>query len=152
MDIQTLKRIEETIILLDTNIVMVPSEFGLDIYEEIPKLCDFLYRLAYVDRTIGELEGLQLDKKQRIRKQAQLSQDILRAKKLTEIDTSEMEYHEEVDDLLITIAEELNAIRKNHCIIATNDYELKMRAKAKKIPLITLRKKQYFIFENYSKI
>jgi rRNA-processing protein FCF1 len=76
----------------------------------------------------------------------------LRAKKLTEIDTSEMEYHEEVDDLLITIAEELNAIRKNHCIIATNDYELKMRAKAKKIPLITLRKKQYFIFENYSKI
>lgn len=152
MDIQTLKRSEETIILLDTNIVMVPSEFGLDIYEEIPKLCDFLYRLAYVDRTIGELEGLQLDKKQRIRKQAQLSQDILRAKKLTEIDTSEMKYHEEVDDLLITIAEELNAIRKNHCIIATNDYELKKRAKAKKIPLITLRKKQYFIFENYSKI
>ncbi len=152
MDLETLKHQEEAIILLDTNIIMLPSEFGLDIYDEIPKLCRFVHRLAYVDRTIGELEGLQLDKKQRIRKQAQLSQDILRSKKILEIDTADLEYHEEVDDLLITIAQELTAERKNHCFIATNDYELKKRAKDKKIPVITLRKKQYFIFENYSKI
>lgn len=152
MEMQDLSRQSKHIILLDTNFLMLPTALGIDIYEDIPLLCDFPVLLTYIDRSLHELDMILKDKKLKVRKQARLSKEILSLKDLPEINTSHLPARMEVDDVLLDVAAEINAQQTVPCFIATNDYELKQRAKDKNIPLITVRKKQYLILENYSKI
>ena len=42
-------------IILDTNFLMIPAQFNVDIFSEIHRICDFKYELYIIDKTIDEL-------------------------------------------------------------------------------------------------
>lgn len=45
-------------ILLDTNFLMIPGNFGLDIYEEIERICAFNYKIYILDKSLDEIKAI----------------------------------------------------------------------------------------------
>ena len=45
-------------IILDTNFMMVPGQFKVDIFAEIQRICDFSYELVVIKETVEELENI----------------------------------------------------------------------------------------------
>jgi len=122
-------------ILLDTNFLLIPSQFNIDIFEEIDRIMLESYQLYVLDKTIEELKKIIQDKKQKQknRRAAKLALQLLKAKKIKILKTKE---DLPVDDLIIKLKD---------YIIATQDIGLKRQLKAKKIKIITLRAKKTLI-------
>ena len=124
-----------TKILLDTNFLLLPSQFNIDIFEEINRIMLESYQLYVLDKTIEELKKIKKNKKQKQknRRAAKLALQLLKAKKIKILKTKE---DLPVDDLIIKLKD---------YIIATQDIGLKRQLKAKKIKIITLRAKKSLI-------
>ena len=122
-------------ILLDTNFLLIPSQFNIDIFSEINRIMLEKYQLFILDKTIDELKSLIKDKsqKQKDKRAARLGLQLAKAKNLKIIKTREKL---PVDDLIV---------KSKDYIVATQDIELKRRLKAKKVKIITLRAKKKLI-------
>ncbi len=121
-------------IVLDTNFLLIPYQFNVDIFEEIRRICNFKYRLYIVDKTIDELEKLVEKERGKDKDAAKLAMSLIKHKDIKIIPTDDNKI---VDDLIVDIAEE------EEIIVATNDKELKEKLKQKNIRLIILRQKKY---------
>lgn len=117
-------------ILLDTNFVLIPGQFGVDIYTEIDRIILEKHELYILDKTIEELKKIMNDKKQKKknREAAKLGYQILKTKNVKVLKTKKKG----------TADDELAAIKGY--VIATQDMELKKRIKGQKI---VLRAKKY---------
>jgi len=117
-------------ILLDTNFLLVPAQFGVDIFGEIERLCSFKHELYALDKTIDELNTITENKKQKLkdRRAAKLGLAFVKAKNINIIVTDTDKY---VDDIIKMMADDY--------IIATNDRELKKHLKR----VIVLRQKSH---------
>lgn len=122
-------------IFLDTNILMAIGQFRVDIFSRISEACDFAHEFVTVDRVFDELNGIVEGRKGKHRDAAKLALAILSSKHLKTIETS----LKKADDAL------LEAARLHKGIVATQDYGLRARLKAEKIPLLTMRQKKYFV-------
>jgi len=122
-------------IVLDTNFLLIPAQFKVDIFSEIDRIMTEPYEIYIVDKTIDELKKIIMDTRQKLkdRKAAGLALQLIEAKKIPQIKT---EKDKSVDDLIMGL--------KGY-IVATQDIELKMRLKAKKVRIITLRAKKKLI-------
>jgi len=105
-------------VLLDTNFILVPAKFKVDIYEEIKRLMDVPYDLYVLDKSLLELENIIRTQKGREREAGKLAKAILEAKKPKTLKTTSKDY---VDNIILGL---------DGFIVATNDSEL--RAKLKK--------------------
>ncbi|MBN1385517.1 hypothetical protein JW968_00900 [Candidatus Woesearchaeota archaeon] len=123
-------------IVLDTNFVMIPAEFGIDVFKEIRNCLDCQYKLFIVDKTIKELEKILEKGKGKEKSSAKLALDLIKAKALNIIPMESPEY---TDRLLLDLGE------KGY-IIATQDKELKRKLKEKGAKVLTLRQKRTVIF------
>ena len=132
-------------VLIDTNMIITPAELGIDIYDEIFKKSEMPLKLYIVDKTLYELDMLIVNRKGKIKNNVKLAKKILESKNLIIIETEKIEENEDVDDIILNIAKEAN--KSNLCFIATSDKELRKNAISDGIPLVSLRKKQYIIFE-----
>jgi len=123
-------------IILDTNFLLIPAQFNIDIFAEIDRIMLEKYSLFVLDKTIDELKKLIKDKhqKQKDKRASSLALQLIKAKKLKILKTKQ---DLSVDDLIVNL--------KGH-IIATQDIGLKRRLKAKKVKIITLRAKKKLIF------
>jgi len=119
-------------IILDTNFLLIPAQFKVDIFDEIDRIILEKYELFVLDKTIDELNKIINDKKQKLRnrKAAKLGLQLLKSKKVKIIKTREDLL---VDDLIVKL--------KGY-IVATQDIGLKNRIKGK---IITLRAKKKLI-------
>ncbi len=119
-------------ILLDTNVLLIPYQFNIDIFSEINRICQFKYKLYVLDKIIDELKSIQKDKRQKLKNKnaAKLALQLIKAKKINIIKTKK---DKPVDDLIAAL--------KGY-IIATQDINLKKRLKTK---IITLRAKKKLI-------
>jgi len=119
-------------ILLDTNFLLIPAQFKIDIFSEIDKLMLEKYQLFALDKVIEELKSIQKNSKQSLknRNAAKLALQLVKAKKVNIIKTKE---DKPVDDIITAL--------KGY-IIATQDIALKRRVNAK---IITLRAKKKLI-------
>ncbi|MAG07857.1 hypothetical protein CMO89_00110 [Candidatus Woesearchaeota archaeon] len=124
-------------IILDTNFLMAVSQFGIDIFAEIERICDFRYKLCIVDKTIDELNKLVESNKGRHGRAAKLALSLLKSKGVERIETKE----EGIVDKLI-----LGIVNKDF-IVATQDRALKSGLKKKSIKLISIRQKKYLRLE-----
>lgn len=122
-------------IILDTNFMLIPSLFKVDIFSEISRICDFAFETAVLDKTINELKGIINKGEAKQRAAAKLALQFIEKKKLSIIKTTAQK---SVDSLLVSIAD-------RDTIIATQDMELKRRLKEKSIQTITMRQKKYLI-------
>ena len=118
-------------VVIDTNFFMVPFQFNVDIISELEKILPS-YKLTTPSFVINELKGLKKNNKGKIRLNANLALKLANSSKVEIKDISLLE-NETVDDALLRVSE----------VLATNDIELKKRAKAKGITVVYLRQKNY---------
>ena len=122
-------------VVIDTNFFMVPFQFNVDIITELEKLLPS-YKLTTPSFVINELKGLKKNNKGKIRLNANLALKLANSSKVEIKDISLLE-NETVDDALLRVSE----------VLATNDIELKNRAKEKGITVAYLRQKRYIAVE-----
>lgn len=118
-------------VVIDTNFFMVPFQFNVDIIDELEKLLPS-YKLTTPIFVINELKGLKRNNKGKVRLNAGLALKLANSSKVEIKDISLLE-NETVDDALLRVSE----------VLATNDIELKNRAKNKGITVAYLRQKKY---------
>ena len=122
-------------ILLDTNFLLIPGEYGVDIFSEIEKIADFPYQLAIVDGTVDELDSIIANQRGKYSRAAQLGKDLIKTKNLNMVrSTSE----KTVDDIIVDLAK-----NDENLIVATQDKELK---KCLSNRLIILKQGKYLTF------
>ena len=122
-------------VVIDTNFFMVPFQFNVDIITELEKLLPS-YKLTTPSFVINELKGLKKNNKGKIRLNANLALKLANSSKVEIKDISLLE-NETVDDALLRVSE----------VLATNDIELKNRAKDRGITVAYLRQKKYIAVE-----
>ena len=124
-------------VILDTNFLLIPYQFNVDIFAEIKRICDFKHELAVLDKTLGELSSITEKQKGKNRMAASFALKLLKGKSLKIIRTHSQK---PVDDLLVEHAEK-------GAIIATQDAALKRKIRVKKGKIIILRNKKFLKFE-----
>ena len=122
-------------VVIDTNFFMVPFQFNVDIITELENLLPS-YKLTTPSFVINELKGLKRNNKGKIRLNANLALKLANSSKVEIKDISLLE-NETVDDALLRVSE----------VLATNDIELKNRAKNKGITVAYLRQKKYIAID-----
>ena len=121
-------------ILLDTNFLMIPWQFRVDIFSEIERICNFNYKLYVFEESISELRNIISASSGKDKKAAQFALKIIKLKNINLIKSDK----KEVDTLILENSDKYE-------IAATQDMALKRELTKKKIPLIILRKKKYLM-------
>lgn len=122
-------------VVIDTNFFMVPFQFNVDIIDELEKALPS-YKLTTPIFVINELKGLKRNNKSKIRLNADLALKLANSSNI-EIKDISLENNETVDDALLRVSE----------VLATNDIELKKRARKKGITVAYLRQKKYIAID-----
>lgn len=122
-------------VVIDTNFFMVPFQFNVDIIDELEKALPS-YKLTTPIFVINELKGLKRNNKGKIRLNADLALKLANSSNI-EINDISLENNETVDDALLRVSE----------VLATNDIELKKRARKKGITVAYLRQKKYIVID-----
>ena len=122
-------------VVIDTNFFMVPFQFNVDIITELENKLPS-YKLVTPNFVINELKGLKRNNKGKVRLNANLALKLANSSKVEIKDISLLE-NETVDDALLRVSE----------VLATNDIDLKNRAKNKGITVVYLRQKKYIAVE-----
>ena len=110
---------------------MIPFQFNLDIIDELEKALPS-YKLSTPEFVIIELKNLKKKLKGKNRVAAEIAIKIANSPKI-EIKNIPLKDNETVDDALLRVSN----------VLATNDIELKKRAKKKGITVVYLRQKRY---------
>ncbi len=124
-------------VFIDTNFFMIPFQFNVDILEEFKRVLPN-YKLVTTSFVINELNGLKNNSKGKVRLAAGLGLKIAKSGEI-EIRNVPLNKGESVDDALIRLS----------TVLATNDANLRKKAKKKGIPLVILRQKKYLAVEGY---
>jgi hypothetical protein len=119
-------------VILDTNFLLAIGQFGIDVFSELERICDFPYKVFVLDKTIGELNKV-LTTGGKDKAAAKLALSLVKEK--VEVIRTSDGY---VDDILVQLANGDN-------IVATQDKELKDRIKTR---VITIKQKKYLAFGN----
>ena len=122
-------------VVIDTNFFMVPFQFNVDVITELENKLPS-YKLTTPSFVINELKGLKNNNKGKVRLNANLALKLANSSKVEIKDISLLE-NETVDDALLRVSE----------VLATNDIELKNRAKDNGITIVYLRQKKYIVVE-----
>ena len=72
-------------IILDTNFLLIPAQFKVDIFSEIVRIADFSYELFIIDKTLDELKKITETQKVKDRFAANLALQLLKAKNVKRI-------------------------------------------------------------------
>ena len=119
-------------IIIDTNFLMIPIQFRVDIFSEIDRICNFNYKLYIFDKSIDELKNIVKKQAVKNRKAAQFALKLIKLKNIGIIKSE----RENVDALI------LSNLGKD-TIVATQDMLLKKKLLEKGASLIILRQKKY---------
>lgn len=118
---------------------MIPFQFNVDILDELEKALPS-YKLSTTKFVINELKNLKKKLKGKNRVAAEIAIKIANSPKI-EIKDFPLKNNETVDDALLRVSN----------ILATNDIELKKKAKKKGITVVYLRQKKYISVDGYLK-
>lgn len=122
-------------VILDTNFLLIPATFGVDIFSEIQRIYPLKHQFAVVGPTLAELEII----KGRPGKQAsaaKLALSLIKAKNINTLPTAV----KHTDDAIVAVAQ-----KQGNCVVATQDLALRSRLKKAGISVIVLRQKKYLM-------
>ena len=140
-------------VLLDANFLLVPFQFKIDIYEELPYVVEGLTQVGTLSAVWEELEKKQLrsPRKQKFNRMISSSRHLFEAKAGTIWDFPNPE-RAHVDDLILKFM----AVQReagNTIILATNDRDLRYRALENGFPVCILRnQKKLHLFRGHQKL
>ena len=112
-------------LIMDTNFAVIPFQFKVDVYAELSRMIDEPYEICFLNFCIEEIKKLEF---------GDAALKLMEQKGVKFIDA---ERNGSVDDSIIDFA------KKEGCIIATQDKELKKKALKENISVIFLRQKKY---------
>lgn len=125
-------------VFIDTNFFLLPFQFNVDIIEEF-KIRLPNHKLVTTEFVIRELKGLKNNKNSKTRLAASLGLKIANSNEI-EIRNIPLKNGESVDDALVRISD----------ILATNDIELRKKAKKNNLTIVYLRQKRYLAIDGNS--
>ncbi len=117
-------------IVLDTNFLMIPGQFGIDIFLELDRRTDFPYKVAVLRGTLYELDEIIEKDKNKHKIAARIAKALVKAKNLK---IEGMDRGLGVDDMLVRLSH-------RGYIVATLDRELRRRLNK---PFIVMKQKKY---------
>jgi rRNA-processing protein FCF1 len=127
----------KAIVFFDTNFLIIPSKFKVDIFAA----CERLFigkqlRMATVDKIVDELKGIAA-KRTKDSMDARVALKLIQAKGIEIIATDDLEY---ADNSLVNIEDFLPGY-DGEIYVCTMDAELRRRLRENNINLISLRRK-----------
>ena len=125
-----------TKILCDTNFLLIPLRFGVDVFVEAEEALNDLSEFYVSSRVVDEIKLLRKDAKPSFDKELLFALKMIEQCNVIE-DTSETL----VDDSLIELA------RKNNLVIGTTDSELRKKARMEGVKVIYLRQRRYLVLD-----
>ena len=126
-------------ILLDTNFLLIPYQFKVDIFSEIDRIIIAKYEIIVLDKTLQELENIVKNQKGKDKEAAKFALKLVENKKPAMIKTNN---DKKTDDIILDYA------IKEGCLVATQDKDLKRRLINQNIEVIVLRKKKFLAIAN----
>ena len=126
-------------ILLDTNFIMLCSQFKVDIFSEIERVCDFNYGLYVLDKTRDELKDIIKNQKGKHKAAANVALQLLKIKKVKAIKTGSLKH---TDDVIVDYS-----IKEGY-IVATQDKGLKRTLINHGLSVIILKQKKTLAIVN----
>ena len=120
-------------ILLDTNFLLIPFQFKVDIFSEFERICFFNYKLFVLDKSLNELKKIHEKQKGKNKHAAEFALKLIKLKNINIIKTTEKI---PTDDLILKKSD------KKEYVVATQDKILKKQLKLRQIPIIILRQKK----------
>ncbi|MFH1064659.1 MAG: nucleotide-binding protein [Candidatus Woesearchaeota archaeon] len=124
-------------IILDTNFLLIPAQFKVDIFTEIDRIVKEPYELCIMESTLDELKILMATESGKDKRAAGLALQMLEKKKVKHLKT---EKHLNTDKLIVESA------KSPDFMVATQDKELKRILKENNVQLIVLRQKSHLTF------
>jgi rRNA-processing protein FCF1 len=125
-------------VILDSNFLFVPSQFGLNIFDKLANLLNQRIERIILSSTQQELEGLTESVSQKERKQALLALKLAERCRVVPVEKGSRETY---DDVIVKVAAEWKSP------VATNDRELRKRLRNMRLPVIFLRQKRRLMLE-----
>ena len=119
-------------IILDSNFLLVPTQFKIDIFEGIMNLLNQNYESIVLSTTMDELQSIAERGAPKLRKQAEMALKLAEKCDLINVDRRRGETN---DDVIIRVAKQMK------CLVATNDSELKKRLRNISAPVVYVRQK-----------
>jgi rRNA-processing protein FCF1 len=119
-------------IILDSNFLLVPAQFKLDIFEGIMIILNQNYESIVLSTTVDELRSLMKRGAPKLQKQAEMALIFAEKCDLVNVDREQGETN---DDIIIRMAKQMK------CLVATNDSELRKRLRNISIPVVYVRQK-----------
>ncbi len=131
------------IVLLDTNFLLIPAQFGVDIFAELRRLCDFNYEVAVLAATVDELGGIIGNKavSAKDRAAAKLGLQLIKAKGVSAVD-GDRKVFKSTDKAILDFA----VSGRGSVVVATQDRLLREKLKSAGVAVVVLREKQYLKF------
>ncbi|MFP4400331.1 MAG: PIN domain-containing protein [Candidatus Woesearchaeota archaeon] len=121
-------------IIVDTNFLTIPGEFGVDIFSEFERLFGKNHQLYIIDKTIDELEKIK-ESGGKSKVYANVALGLIEKYKI-KILPSKGKY---VDDAIIV------QCKNKSYLVATSDLALIRKLKKINIKIINLRQKKYLV-------
>ncbi len=125
-------------VILDSNFLFIPSQFQIDIFEELLNLLNQKFELVLLSVTLQEILTMAKMGSPKMRKQASLAQKLAQKCRIVQVKRGMEETH---DDVVVRIAQEWK------CPVATNDRTLRKRLRSNGISVIFLREKTRLALE-----
>ena len=120
-------------VIFDSNFLFVPSQFQLDIFEELTNLLNQRFEPVLLSPTYRELLKIAEKGSPKVRKQASLALKLAEKCRVVQVEKGLEETH---DDVIVRVAAEWR------CPVATNDRELRKRLKNVGVSVIFLRQRR----------
>jgi rRNA-processing protein FCF1 len=125
-------------VILDSNFLFIPSQFPVDIFDELAKLLEQTFDPIILSTTNTELLKKAKRGSPKMRKRASLALKLAGKCHLVGVEQS---FGETPDDVIVRVAAEWK------CPVATNDRILKRRLRDINLPVIYLRQKSHLEME-----
>lgn len=119
-------------LIVDTNFLMIPYQFKVDLLSEFERLCPGL-KVVVLDKTMEELELIIRSQKSKFRAAASFALFFIKSNKIGMMETVG---EGDADHHILTVA-------RRGDVVATQDKELKQQLKEKGIPVVIMRQKNH---------
>lgn len=129
---------EKLRVVLDANFLFVPSQFQVDVFEELANLLNQRFEPVILSSTLKELQGLAESDSPKEQKQALLALKLAESCQVVPVEKGSGESY---DDVIVRVATEWGVP------VATNDRELRRRLRSLGVPVVFLRQKRRLMLE-----
>lgn len=124
-------------IIFDTNFLMVPAQFNIDIFDETERLINTRYEKLIPYLVYREIDDFLEGNSTKLKKQANIAMEFVKKAKII----GETEHYENTDESIVHLAKDLK------CYVATNDSLLRRKLRKHKIPVIYLRQRSHLAID-----